>query len=263
MPCSPGSVAGEQAGERGRRRASGNRCARHPASTGRLREDAGMPGARREVVRAEAVDARRRSRCVAGANQSDRPSSAAIICGTTSVRLRARGGSAGRLRDIGASLAHPREAPAAHRRHPRPHRHARIPHRLLARRRRTHRRRRRLDRDAGLVPRVRVLGHLLARPARRARRAEAGAAPHPVPDGRDGPAPRPRPREERPRRRRGHGQAAPARRRADLRRAGAPRAAVLAARAAGRRPRQLRLARRRPGRAALHRGAAARRPRWR
>ena len=126
--------------------------------------------------------------------------------------------------------------------------------------RRAHRRRRCLGGDAGLVPRVRVLGHLLPRASRRARRAEAGAAPHPVPDGRHGPAPRPRPREERPRRRRGDGKAPPARRRPDLRRARAPRAAVLAARAARRRPRQLRLARRRPGRRPLHRGAA-RRPR--
>src|SRR5918993_5250616 len=43
---------------------------------------------------------------VAGANQSERPSRAADICGTTPVRLRARGGSAGRLRDIGARLAY-------------------------------------------------------------------------------------------------------------------------------------------------------------
>ena len=42
------------------------------------------------------------------------------------------------------------------------------------------------------VPRVRLLGHLLPRAARRPRRAQAGAAPDPVPDGRDGPAPRPR-----------------------------------------------------------------------
>src|SRR5918993_294780 len=43
---------------------------------------------------------------VAGANQSERPARAADICGTTPVRLRARGGSAGRLRDIGARLAY-------------------------------------------------------------------------------------------------------------------------------------------------------------
>ena len=117
-----------------------------------------------------------------------------------------------------------------------------------------HRRHRRRRRDAGLLPRVRLLGHLLARPARRPRRPEAGAAPDPVPDGRDGPAPRPRARQERPRRRRGHGQAAPARRRGDLRRARPDGAAVLDAGAAGRRPRQLRLARRRPARGhALHR----------
>ena len=115
-----------------------------------------------------------------------------------------------------------------------------------------HRRRRR---DAGLLPRVRVLGHLLPRPARRPRRPQAGAPPHRLPDERDGPAPRPRLREVRPRRRRGHGQAPPARRRVDLRRAGAHGPALLDAAAAGRRPRQLRLARqRRPaGRHAVHR----------
>ena len=60
----------------------------------------------------------------------------------------------------------------------------------------------------GVVPRVRLLGHLLPRAARRARRPQAGAAPHPLHDGRDGPAARPRPRQVRPRRRRGDGQAA-------------------------------------------------------
>ncbi len=60
----------------------------------------------------------------------------------------------------------------------------------------------------------------------------------------------------RPRRRRGDGQAAPPRRHGDLRRPRAHGAGVHPARAAHRRPRQLRLARRRPGRAALHRGAA-------
>ena len=57
-----------------------------------------------------------------------------------------------------------------------------------------------------------------------------------------------------PGRRRGHGQVPPARRRGDLRRAGPDGAAVHDAAAAGRRPRQLRLAGRRPGRHALHRG---------
>ena len=79
---------------------------------------------------------------------------------------------------------------------------------------RAHRRHRRRRRDAGLVPRVRLLGHLLPGAARRPRRAQAGAPPDPLPDGRDGPAARPRPREVRPRRRRRDGQAAPARRRA-------------------------------------------------
>ena len=100
-----------------------------------------------------------------------------------------------------------------------------------------------------------------ASPARRPGRAQAGAAADPVPDGRDGPAARPRPRQVRPRRRRGDGQAAPARRRRDLRRAGPAGAAVRDAAAAGRRARQLRLAgRRRPARGhAVHRGPAGRR----
>ena len=60
-----------------------------------------------------------------------------------------------------------------------------------------------LDIDVGdemqhLVPGVRLLGHLLPRPARRPRRPQAGAAPDPVHDGRHGPAPRPRPREVAP-----------------------------------------------------------------
>ena len=91
---------------------------------------------------------------------------------------------------------------------------------------RRHRRRRG---DARLVPRVRLLRHLLARPPGRPRRPQAGAAPDPVRDVRDGPAPRPRAREELARRRRRHGQVPPARRRRDLRRAGAHGAAVLAA----------------------------------
>ncbi len=116
-------------------------------------------------------------------------------------------------------------------------------------------RHRRRGRDAWLLPRVRVLGHLLARPAGRPRRPQAGAPPDRVPDERDGPAPRPRLCEVRARRRRGHGQAAPARRRVDLRRPGAYGPALLHARAARRRPRQLRLAgQRRPaGRHAVHR----------
>ena len=49
-----------------------------------------------------------------------------------------------------------------------------------------HPRHRRRRRDAVVVPRVRLLGHLLARAARRARRAQAGAAPDPLHDGRHG-----------------------------------------------------------------------------
>ena len=45
--------------------------------------------------------------------------------------------------------------------------------------------------DGALVPRVLHVGHRLAGPARRARRAEAGAPPHPLLDVRPGPAPRP------------------------------------------------------------------------
>ena len=56
-----------------------------------------------------------------------------------------------------------------------------------------HRRHRRHRGDAGQLPRVRLLGDLPARPARRQGRAEAGAAPDPVPDARDGPAARSRP----------------------------------------------------------------------
>ena len=95
--------------------------------------------------------------------------------------------------------------------------------------------------------------HLLPRAARRPRRAQAGAAPDPLHDGRHEPAPRPRARQERPRRRRGHGPAAPPRRQRDLRRAGADGPAVVDAGADHRRPRQLRLARRLPRRHALHR----------
>ena len=126
-----------------------------------------------------------------------------------------------------------------------------------------HPRHRRRRRDARVLPRVRLLRHLLPRPARRPRRPQAGAAPDPLHDGRDGPAPRPRPRQERPRRRRGHGPAAPARRRRDLRRPGPDGAAVVDAAADDRRARQLRLARRPPRRDALHRVPDGARRRWR
>ena len=116
-----------------------------------------------------------------------------------------------------------------------------------------HPRHRHPRRDAVVVPGVRLLRHLLPRPARRPRRAEARAAPHPLHDGRDGPASRPRPRQERPRRRRGHGSPPPARRRRHLRRARPDGPALVDAPADRRRPRQLRLARRLPRRHALHR----------
>ena len=115
-----------------------------------------------------------------------------------------------------------------------------------------------LDIDVGeemrvVLPGVRLLRHLLPRPARRPRRPEAGAAADPLHDERHGAAARPRPRQERPRRRRGHGSAAPPRRRRDLRRAGPDGPAVVDAAADDRRPRQLRLARRFSGGHALHR----------
>ena len=120
--------------------------------------------------------------------------------------------------------------------------------------RRADRRHRRRGGDAQRLPRVLLQRHLLAGAARRPRRPEAGAAPDPVRDERAGPAPGPPAREVQPGRRRGHGQVPPARRPGDLRRPGADGAAVHDAPAARRRPRQLRLARRRPGRLALHRG---------
>ncbi len=116
-----------------------------------------------------------------------------------------------------------------------------------------HRRHRRRRGDAFELPRVRLLGDLLAGAARRARRPQAGPASHPLHDGRHEPAARPRARQERPGRRRGHGPAPPPRRRRDLRRAGAAGPAVVAAAAVHRRPRQLRVAGRRSRRHALHR----------
>ena len=107
--------------------------------------------------------------------------------------------------------------------------------------------------DGGVVPRVRLLRHLLPCPARRPRRPQAGPAPHPLHDERHGRAARPWPRQERPGRRRGDGSAAPPRRRCHLRRAGTDDPALVDAAAHDRRPRQLRLPRRPAGRDALHR----------
>ena len=115
------------------------------------------------------------------------------------------------------------------------------------------RRRRRRRRDAFLVPRVRLLRHLLPRAPRRPRRAEAGAAADPLHDERHGPAARPRSRQERPGRRRGDGQTPPPRRRRHLRRPGADGAALRDAAAHRRRARQLGFSGRLCGGDALHR----------
>ena len=119
---------------------------------------------------------------------------------------------------------------------------------------RADRRHRCRGRDAWCLPRVRRLGHPRPGPARRTGRSQARPPPDPLLDERDGPAPRPRAREVQPRRRRGHGQVPPARRHRDLRRARPDGPALRHAAAPRRRARQLRLARRRPGRLPVHRG---------
>ena len=107
---------------------------------------------------------------------------------------------------------------------------------------------------ADALPQLRALGHHLARAARRARRPEAGAAPHPLHDVAAEPDRRRQAPQVREGRRRRDGQLPPARRRGALRDAGAHGAVVLAALSAGRRLGQLRLARRRQRRGdALHR----------
>ncbi len=104
------------------------------------------------------------------------------------------------------------------------------------------------------VPQLRAVGHHRARAARRARRPEAGAAPHPLHDVAAEPDRRRQAPQVRQGRRRRDGQLPPARRRGALRDAGAHGAAVFAALSAGRRLGQLRLARRRQrGGDALHR----------
>ena len=106
---------------------------------------------------------------------------------------------------------------------------------------------------ASAIPELRAVGHHLARAAGRARRAEAGAAPHPLHDVAAEPHRRRQASQVREGRRRRDGQLPPARRRGDLRDARPHGAVVLAARAAHRRLRQLRLARRRRrGGDALH-----------
>src|SRR5207248_482054 len=101
--------------------------------------------------------------------------------------------------------------------------------------RREYRRHRCRRGDARQLPRVRLQRHLLPGAPRRAGRPQAGAAPDPVPDERDGAAPGSFACEMRPGRRRGDGPAAPARRLGHLRRAGPDGPAVGDAAAAGRR----------------------------
>ena len=100
--------------------------------------------------------------------------------------------------------------------------------------------------DAGALcrtrlPRLRHVGRQGARAARRLRRPEAGAAPHPVRDERDGAGGRRQAREVGARRRRRDRQVPSARRPGGLRRDGAHGAGLLAALSADRRPGQLRL----------------------
>ena len=94
------------------------------------------------------------------------------------------------------------------------------------------------------------------RAARRPRRPQARPSPRPLRDERERARPDAPVRQVRPHRRRGDGQLPPARRLGDLRHARPHGAGLLHARAARRRPGQLRLDRRRPGRGhAVHRGA--------
>ena len=113
--------------------------------------------------------------------------------------------------------------------------------------------------DALVVPRLRDERDRRPGAARRPRRAEAGPPPGALRDARPRPAADPALPQVRLHRRRGDGQVPPARRLGDLRHAGADGAGLLAALPAGRRPGQLRLDRRRPGRRdEVHRGAARR-----
>ena len=101
------------------------------------------------------------------------------------------------------------------------------------------------------------------RPARRARRPEAGPSPHPVRHERVRLHAEPSAYEVGPYRRRRYRQVPPARRLRRIRHHGALGPAVLHARAADRRPWQLRLHRRRLGGGnALHRGASGQGAPW-
>ena len=109
-------------------------------------------------------------------------------------------------------------------------------------------------RGADALPQLRAVGHHVARAAGRARRAEAGPAPHPVHDVAAEPDGRRQASQVRQGRRRRDGQLPSARRRRAVRNARPHGAAVLAALSAGGRLGQLRIARRRQrGGDALHR----------
>ena len=103
------------------------------------------------------------------------------------------------------------------------------------------------DRDPGgdgtLLPRLRDVGHHRAGASRRARRPQAGAPADPLRHVRAGTAPRPPAQEVCQRGRSGDGLLPPARRRRDLRRAGAHGPRLLAPLPADRRARKLRLTR--------------------
>ena len=104
------------------------------------------------------------------------------------------------------------------------------------------------------LPQLRALGHHVARPARRAGRAETGAAPDPLHDVAAAAPGRCEAAQVRQGGGRRDGKLSPARRHRDLRHAGPDGAAVHAARAAGRRLGQLRITRRRRrGGDAVHR----------
>ncbi len=123
------------------------------------------------------------------------------------------------------------------------------------RRRRRHRRQRLTARGRPVaLLELRAVGHHGSGAARRPRRAQAGAAPHPLHDVGAEPDRRHQAPEVREGRRRRHGQLPSARRHGAVRNAGANGAVVFAALSAGRRLRQLRIARRRQRRRdALHR----------
>ena len=114
-------------------------------------------------------------------------------------------------------------------------------------------------RDAAVVHQLLDERHRVARPARRARRTQAGAPAHPLRDERARAGARPAVQEVGDGGGRRARQVPPARRPLGVRRAGPHGPGLLAALPAGGRPGQLRLGRRRPGGGLpLHRGAADR-----